>query len=169
MGRSFDAVISLYDVVGSFPGDDENQAILATIRRHLPLGRPFAFSVMNRVVAESIATLEGSVAERPELVQQVMASRTMQSSGNIWKPEHMLVDPTTGLVWRREQFDADEQFPVELLVCDRRYSPDELHSMCAAANLTVADCRPVALGRWDLRLGVTDNDAKELLCWGRAM
>ncbi len=41
LGRTFDAVICLYDVVGSFRREADNRAILATARRHLPIGGTF--------------------------------------------------------------------------------------------------------------------------------
>lgn len=168
LGGTFDAVICLYDVVGSFARDEDNLAILAGVRRHLAQGAPFAFSVMNRVVAERIAAINGDVRADPGLVDRVKASRTMQTTGNVWRPKHLIADPKTGLVFRREQFDATDQLPVELLVCDRRYRPDEIGPICRAAGLVASVVRPVSLGAWDRQLDPADDAAKEVLCLGYA-
>jgi 2-polyprenyl-3-methyl-5-hydroxy-6-metoxy-1,4-benzoquinol methylase/GNAT superfamily N-acetyltransferase len=169
LGRTFETVICLYDVVGSFRRDEDNQAIVASIRRHLPVGGAFAISVMNRVVAERLANLKGSLARNPDLVHTIPPSSTMQDTGAIWDPQEYLADTDTGIVYRRERFGIKGSLPVELLVCDRRYRPDELDHVCSAARLDVSLVRPVRLGAWSETCAVDEFDAKELLCVGIAI
>src|SRR5205823_3812089 len=47
LAREFDAVICLYDVVGSYADDSENLKILRNCSRHLKLGGKCLLSVMN--------------------------------------------------------------------------------------------------------------------------
>ena len=166
LGRTFDAVICLYDVVGSFRREADNRAILATVRRHLPIGGTFALSAMNRVVAERVALFHGDVEANPNLVHDIPPSETMQETGGIWNPKHYLADTRSGLVYRRERFSKLGSLPVELLVCDRRYRSDELDALCREAGLEASTIRPVRLGAWHEVLPEYDDRAKEVLCTG---
>jgi hypothetical protein len=169
LGRTFDAVICLYDVVGSFRREADNRAILATARRHLPIGGAFALSAMNRVVTERLAWFHGDVEENPDLVHNIPPSETMQETGGIWNPKYYLADTSSGLVYRRERFGKLGSLPVELLVCDRRYRSDELDLLCREAGLEASTIRPVRLGAWHQELPEDDIQAKELLCTGTAV
>ncbi|MGQ2940248.1 MULTISPECIES: GNAT family N-acetyltransferase [Sphingomonadaceae] len=169
LGRTFDAVICLYDVVGSFRREADNRAILATLRRHLPIGGTFALSAMNRVVAERLALFHGDVEANPDLVHDIPPSETMQETGGIWSPEGYLADTCSGLVYRRERFGKLGSLPIELLVCDRRYRSDELDVLCREAGLQATTIRPVRLGAWHEALPEDDIRAKEVLCTGTAV
>lgn len=168
LGRTFDAVICLYDVLGSFRREADNRAILATVRRHLPTGGAFALSAMNRVVAEHLALFYGDVEANPDLVHDIPPTETMQETGGIWNPKHYLADTFSGLVYRRERFGKLGSLPIELLVCDRRYRSDELDVLCREAGLEASTIRPVRLGAWHEALPEDDNRAKEVLCTGKA-
>lgn len=166
LGRTFDAVICLFDVVGSFRRDEDNEAIVAAIARYLAPGGRFALSVLSRTVAEAIATLKGDVVANPNLIHAIPPATTMQDTGGIWDPAYFLADTTSGVIYRREQFDIGTALPVEMLVCDRRYMPDELCAVCRRTGLKAEIVRPVRLGRWDEPLQVNDRRATELLCVG---
>lgn len=104
----FDAVLCLYDVVGSFPRDADNKAIISTIAKHLRPGGYFSVSAMNRCVSEKIAKNEADLANWPGAILNISASTHMEQTGNIWDPETMLVDKKTGLRWLMESArDAD--------------------------------------------------------------
>jgi len=166
LGTHFDAVLCLYDVVGSFPDDADNGAIIATLAKHLRTGGRFAISTMNRCVSEKIAEYEADVPRLPSAITKVEASTDMEKTGNIWDPKSMLVDRTTGLVYRRERFKAGDELPVEMIVTDRRYYPKELQTWCEREGLEVDCVNPVALGKWDEALDSEDIKAKEILCIG---
>ena len=52
-GERFDAALCLYDVVGTFPDNRENFAILRNIASHLKRGGRLLLSVMNLEMVES--------------------------------------------------------------------------------------------------------------------
>lgn len=52
LGRRYDAIICLYDVVGTYTEDSENMNILRTVANHLELGGRALISVMNYELTE---------------------------------------------------------------------------------------------------------------------
>lgn len=124
---------------------------------------------MSRTVAEQIAIESGDVAGNPDIVHKLKPSQIMLETGAIWDPEFFLADTSTGVIYRREQFEVSGMMPVELLVCDRRFFSSELESMCELANLNLLQTLPVALKNWDKAIEETDPRAKELLCIGSAL
>lgn len=169
LARTFDAVIALYDVVGSFRREEDNRDIVAAIERHLASDGRFAVSVLNRVVADDIALHRGNVIDEPNLIHAIPPSSAMQDTGGIWDPAKFLADTVSGVFYRRERFGMAGMLPVELLVCDRRYNPDELSSLCRDVGLDATTLRPVRLGAWHAALDPKDLRAKELLCTGVAL
>ncbi|MDO9019770.1 MAG: bifunctional N-acetyltransferase/class I SAM-dependent methyltransferase [Deltaproteobacteria bacterium] len=159
----YDAALCLYDVIGTFPDQAENQRIVDCLARHLRPGGRLLASVMNLELTSSIASLRlDDVANLPEALQALPPSRTMQQSGNVYDPKYFLLDPE-GVVYRKEQFDDDGKPPGEYVVRDRRYTRQQVREMCERAGLRLVWARPVALGRWTEALEGTDPRAKEIL------
>lgn len=161
----YDAALCLYDVVGSYVDDDKNARILAKVFDCLkPKGRALV-SVMNYALTESIATHKFTFSENPNLVQKIIASDTMSRTGNIFDPNYMLLDTETHVVYRREQFMEEEgwDLPVELIVRDRRFTVDEIETMCRKVGFKVLFSRHVHAGDWKTPLAPTDTSAKEIL------
>ncbi len=85
----------------------------------------------------------------------------METTGEVFDPEHYLIDRDTRIVYRKEQFEAGSSLPQELLVRDRRYTSDDIELLCRRSGLDVVWCRFVKSGAWDQSLPA--DDAKEIL------
>lgn len=160
---SFDAAVCLYDVIGTFPEQAENQRLLSNLARHLRPGGRALVSVLNMELTAAIATRRGAVEDNPRLLQELPPSCVMRETGNIFKPDLFLLDEQEGIVYRKEQFDGDGRPPGEYIVRDRRYTQADLRSMCEEAGLRVLWMRPAALGRWAEEIGASDPRAKEIV------
>jgi SAM-dependent methyltransferase len=161
--RSFDAVLCLYDVIGSYADDDENMRIIRSIRRHLGPSRRALLSVMNFDLTHRRAKHVFSLTKEPNRLLQLPASRTMETSGNVFNPDYYMIDERTEIVYRREQFTQGTDLPVQLLVRDRRYRRRDIEAMCLRAGLDVLWARYVRAGHWDVELSPEDENAKEIL------
>lgn len=163
LDRRFDSVICLYDVIGSFIDLAENEKILERIAAHL-VPRGYALvSVMNRVLTESRAKHHFSLTSSPDRLLSLRPSRTMETTGDIFNPDYYMIDTDSGAVYRKEQFESGTDLPAELIVRDRRFSPDEIAGMCTAVGLDVVWLRCVRTGEWDTPLDSNDPHAKEIL------
>lgn len=158
--REYDAVVCLYDVVGSYVDDDNNLAIMRTALRHLKQGGMAIFSVMNRYLTEQRAKHWFSVKREASRLLELPPSRIMENTGNVFNPDYYMIDQDDHIVYRREQFVTGNQLPVELIVRDRRFLVDEVQDMCRAAGFDVMLSRVVRAGAWDAE--DTEN-GKEIL------
>src|SRR5205823_3845491 len=97
------------------------------------------------------------------------ASEVMQETGQIFDPHFYLVDVNSHVVYRKERFDnPGDQLPTELIVRDRRYTPEEIARACTDAGFEVLEHYPVRSGRWDDRsLDETALRAREILVTAR--
>ncbi|HKO46175.1 MAG TPA: class I SAM-dependent methyltransferase, partial [Polyangiaceae bacterium] len=161
--KQFDAAICLYDVVGSYPDDDLNQRLLEALIASVRPNGPLALSVMSFDYINQIAKLR--CAGRPYAKFAALpASDTMQASGNVFNPRFCLVDTTTRVVYRKEQFTIGHA-PTELIVPDRRYGLSEIAKMCKRAGIEVASARFVKAGSF--RATENAKPTKEILVVGR--
>lgn len=163
----FDVVFCVYDVIGSFADETENQKILANISKHLKPGGYVALSVMNMELTEHIAIYTGDVYEDPKLISQLNPSNTMQQTGDIFDPDYFLIDTNTNVIFRKEQFSEDGLLSSELIVRDRRYRRNEVIEICTKHGFEVIECRYVQAGRWDKALEAINPKAKEILYIGK--
>jgi 2-polyprenyl-3-methyl-5-hydroxy-6-metoxy-1,4-benzoquinol methylase len=161
--QSFDTAICLYDVIGSFPDQRENQRLLDNLARHLKVGGRALVSVLNMELTRSIATRRGAVEEDPRLLQDLPPSQVMRETGNIFKPDLFLLDEGAGIVYRKEQFEGDGKPPGEYIVRDRRYTRGDVADMCRKAGLRLIWARPAALGSWGEELDACHPRAKEIV------
>jgi len=160
---AFSGAICLYDVVGTFPELRENERLLQAVARHLERGGRALFSVLNMELTQHIARRVHSIDTDPLALQTLPPSDLMQTSGNIFDPNFFLLDPKTGIVYRKEQFDGDGKPPGEFIVRDRRFTREGIEDLCSKAGLALLWARPFALGRWGVELEATDPRAKEIV------
>lgn len=166
----FDAAICLYDVIGSFPNENENIKILENLVRHVKVGGYVLISVLNYRPTLDLAKYKVNLYESTETLLNLPPSTTMQDSGQIFNPDYYLIDNSTNIVYRKEQFDLPGiELPCELVVRDRRYLLNDLTQMCSNVGLEMIFCKPVQAGKWSLEPPLEENSpkAKELLYCGR--
>ena len=80
LGEEYDAVICIYDVVGSYADDSENRRVLANCSNHLRTGGILLLSVMNFELTEFRAKFRFSLADEPSRLSDLAPSRTMEST-----------------------------------------------------------------------------------------
>jgi 2-polyprenyl-3-methyl-5-hydroxy-6-metoxy-1,4-benzoquinol methylase len=129
LGRQFDIVLCLYDVIGTYADPRENGRIVANIARHLKPGGVALISVMNFELTERRAKHVFSLAKEPNKLLALRPSRTMEKTGDIFDPDYYMIDSETDIVYRKEQFAAGSSLPAELIVRDRRYRIERLASL----------------------------------------
>lgn len=163
--QGFDVALALYDVIGSFPDEEDNLSILRNCVRSLSPGGTLIISVMNMELTRAIARPEnvGNVIGNPELLFRLKPTDIMHKCGDVFDPEHFLIDPDSNLVYRKEQFSGDDSLQAEYVIRDRRYTGSEVREMLESEGMTVSDIRYVQAGRWDTPLEPTDPKAKEIL------
>jgi SAM-dependent methyltransferase len=167
LGRQFDGVILLYDVIGSYADDESNEAILENAARHLRTGGVLVFSVMSWSYTWKRAKHTASMTSNPGALMKVKPSAIMETSGDVFDPDHYLCDDETHLVYRREQFGPGNGLPSELVVRDRRYTDDEVRRMVAKAGLRLVELSPVRAGKWQMPCEA--GEGKELLAVARKL
>lgn len=141
--------ICLYDVIGSFPNDEHNEQILQNLARHIVPGGRVAFSVMSFEYMKNIAKFELGSDDVQTALDNLVASSTMQSSGEIFNPDLCLIDEKNQIVYRKEIFDFDTLLPAEHVVRDRRYTFDELENICKSMGLTIVTMDYVRAGEFE--------------------
>jgi len=159
----FDLILCLYDVIGSFPDEFDNYKIIENISRNLKPGGLAAISVMNMELTESLVSHKYDVLADPKPLFNLSASNTMQSSGNIFNPDYMIIDVNSNLVYRKEMFENENQISAEYIIRDRRYKKDELIQLMKKYGFEIQDIRFVQAGKWNIGLDATDHAAKEIL------
>jgi 2-polyprenyl-3-methyl-5-hydroxy-6-metoxy-1,4-benzoquinol methylase/GNAT superfamily N-acetyltransferase len=160
--QSFDVILCLYDVVGSYADDTKNLQILKNISHLLKDGGFAIISVMNLHLTEEYAKNTFLLKESSKKLLELQASNTMETTGNIFNPDYYLVDEDTKIVYRKEQFSYDNSFPKELIVRDRRYYMNEITEMCISVGFKVIQKRFVNAG-WQNDYDAISKKAKEIL------
>lgn len=161
--QKFDAVICLYDVVGTYAKKSENHNILNNIAIHLKPDGLALISVMNFELTQKLAKHFFSLEKEPDKLLTLPASSIMEQTGNVFDPNYYMIDTDTTIVYRKEQFAAGHSLPEELIIRDRRFIKNEIEEMCKVAGLDVLCSRFVSAGRWDSSLDRHNSAAKEIL------
>jgi 2-polyprenyl-3-methyl-5-hydroxy-6-metoxy-1,4-benzoquinol methylase/GNAT superfamily N-acetyltransferase len=161
--EEFDRVLCVYDVIGSYADDSENLRIAKTVAKHVKQGGTALISVMNLDATAFTEAQKFSIEREPDRLLHLQASRIMETSGNVFDPQFLMLDPESKVVYRREQFTEGSALPAELLVRDRRFQQHDIEEMCRLAGLTVVWSRFVRAGQWEIQLNSTDHHAKEIL------
>ena len=167
LGRQFALGICLYDVIGSYPDDVANEAILRNLIDHVVPGGWVAISVMSYDYTISIAKHIVKNSNIQERLQLLPVSTTMQDDGEIFNPDYFILDTRSRVCYRRERFDQGHDLPLQLDVRDRRYALNEIAELCRAAGLDVVLCGHVRAGKFELARDDGDKLTKEILVIGR--
>jgi hypothetical protein len=103
-----------------------------------------------------------SLRKEPNRLLELVASATMETTGNVFNPEYYMIDELTEIVYRKEQFNRGGELPVQLLVRDRRYRRRDIEAMCTK-GLSIVWSRYVRAGRWEVGVNPEGDDAREIL------
>jgi 2-polyprenyl-3-methyl-5-hydroxy-6-metoxy-1,4-benzoquinol methylase len=166
----FDAVLCLYDVLGSSANAEDDRRVMANIAAALAPRGWLVLSVMNtEAVLHRLAPTArpGDVDSFVRALEELAPSPTMESSGAIFDPTLLVY--YNGVYYRKEQFEgAHGRLPTELVVRDKRYDADELRDLLVRSGFDVVCVQPSRLGGWaDGPLERTDERAKELVAVAR--
>lgn len=118
---------------------------------------------MNMELTESIAKYEIDIYNDPKSLIKLKPSRIMQESGDVFDPDHFIIDSKSKLIFRKEQFVDDNNLSAEYVIRDKRYFAQEISDMAKKVGFAVLDCKFVQAGRWDSSLENIDRRAKEIL------
>lgn len=162
-GKSFDYVICLYDVIGSYRTLDENTSIIRQLANKLRKGGRAVISVMNMQYIKLRALHRGSVHDNPQLVFQLEASTNMQEHGNMFDMRYQLLDEEQHLVYHKEQFEQDGLLSAEYVVADYRFTQSELSEILEQQGFKILESRFVRAGHFDESLPEDHENAKEIL------
>ena len=162
--NKYDAVICLYDVIGSYPNVIDNRKIIKTAYEELKENGVFILSVMNMELTESLVKekYRGIIRSNPNILLELPPSNTMQKSGHIFDAEYLALDTERKLIYRKEQFDNDNGLPAEYIIRDKGYTLVEISEIIEKAGFTILDRRYVQAGHFDISLEATDIKAKEI-------
>ena len=162
----YDAVLCLYDVLGSSTDSSVNAAIARIIEKSLKRGGVAVVSAMNLEMTRNCCRRSDNTfhdihtKEDFRKLIKLPPSRTMQTTGEIFKGQLLLLNPETGIVYRKEQFVDKEDLPREYVIADKRYTGEELVNLFK--GLSVQEIRYVRAGHWNERLRPVDSHAKEV-------
>lgn len=163
-GNKYNNVICLYDVVGSFPESRDNMKLIKTAYENLLSGGVFVISVMNMELTEKLVGKENiiSVQKTPDALVRLKASSRMQKSGDVFDGSSMIIDKDTGIVYRKEQFDNDNELSAEFIIRDKRYTMNEISSLLEKTGFRIIEKNYTRIGFKDF-YGPADPHAKEIL------
>ncbi len=161
--ETIDVAIALYDVIGSFAEQNENDKIIQTIVDSLKPNGFLVLSVMNMELTETIVTNRCNVYENPQALFDLHASDTMQKTGDIFNADYILHDTKSDCIIRKEKFLNDGGLFAEYIVRDRRYRKSDIDEIASRFKLSCQEIRYVQAGRWDIPLSPTSLKAKEIL------
>ncbi|MDD5772980.1 MAG: methyltransferase domain-containing protein [bacterium] len=162
----FDSAICLYDVLCTFTKMEENEKILKRVVDHLKPGGRILLSVMNKVSTVENALYKAPIEQHIKICDGFQRSNTMQNTGNVFQNKSYVVDPSNGVVTRREVFDLYSGEEFEMYVQDRRYSQKDIVDMCKRHGIHELWSRCVRAGRWEEDLPEDSEQAKEVLFLG---
>lgn len=163
----FDVVLSLYDVIGSFPSENDNVKIVKNAYRNLKKNGIFILSVMNMQLIRDRCKRENnvinSIDENIDKLLKLKSSNTMQETGDVFNGKMILLDDSTGICYRKEQFFSENSLPEEFIVRDRRYSRRGIISLLHREGFSVEEVYCFNAKDINKRLSPESKQAKEIL------
>ena len=166
--RPVDLALCLYDVVGSFPDDADNEAVVKNVADNLSEGGWAVFSVSNWDFLDRHEIRSIDFEDEPSSVRalfELPPTKTMQESGEFFDGKCVLVDEKHRLVCHKEQFPFGKGLPSgEFLIRDRRFTADEIATWLAAAGLEVVQTRFVRAG---FKVEYAVSTGKEILLFAK--
>ena len=145
----YDLILCLYDVIGSFPDDADNKAVLASVAANLRPGGYAVLSVSNYGYVAGKGTQKVDLDDPVDATRRIFAlppSRSMETTGEFFNPNYILLDDKHHIACRKEQFSSGTGLPGEYLLCDRRFTSDEIRSWAESCGLAVTESRFVRAG-----------------------
>lgn len=168
--EKFDTALCLFDVIGSFPDDHDNLKILSAAKKLLTPKGKLIISVMNMDLTMKRCPKENRISkirDNVELLLELPPSTAMQNTGDVFDGNKMIIDLESGIVYRKEQFIPEDELPLEIIVRDRRYTPDGIRRLLNKAGFVVEKTFCFQAGRMDRPLNSRDSRAKEILAVAR--
>ena len=163
----YDLILCLYDVIGSFPDERANLAILRNIVRHLAAGGYAVLSVSNAKSTDSSGVPlidDSSKSSFLRSIFRMKPSTVMSTSGEFFDRNSTFRD-RGGRYYHKEQFAASGScLPSEYLVVDRRYDSGEIEVLLKRAGLRVIQRRFVRAG---FESELSERMGKEILIIAR--
>jgi 2-polyprenyl-3-methyl-5-hydroxy-6-metoxy-1,4-benzoquinol methylase len=90
LGRSYDAVICLYDVIGTYVENAENVRILESMYVHVAPGGYALLSVMNLGLTKRRARNYFSLSVEPDKLLSLSAGNVMETTGDVFDPQYYM-------------------------------------------------------------------------------
>ena len=165
-GRKYDVVLCLYEVLGSSISPDADARVVGKIWDALAVGGRAIVSVMNlemtRRYCRRADNTFSDINTREDFMKLVRLppSCAMQKTGEIFKGQLLLLNPDTGVVYRKEQFVEEADLPREYIIADRRYTAEGLKNLFR--KFEPMDLRYVRAGHFEERLLPDERHAKEI-------
>lgn len=91
----------------------------------------------------------------------------MQKSGDIFDGKYVLIEKSTGVCYRKEQFFSEKTLPEEYIVRDKRYTRKGIIKMLHREGFSVEEIYCFNSRDINKRLGSDDRKAKEILAIAR--
>ena len=162
--RPVQLALCLYDVVGSFADDAENEAVVANVAANLAVGGRAIFSVSNWDYLDKIKIGKIDFSDLKAATEKLFSltpSRRMQESGEFFDDAAMLIDEKRRLVCHKEQFPFGRgAIPGEYLIRDRRFTAEEIGAILERNGLAVLSTRFVRAG---FKIDYAVSTGKEIL------
>ena len=165
-----DTVLCVYDVIGSFPIDKDNNKIIKSAYENLKRKGYFVVSVMNldatirRCQQRAKKHIVRGIKNHIQDFLDLEASSAMQNTGEVFNPITLLVDQDTGVVYRKEQFTPSQGLRSELFIQDKRYTDKSIINNLLRQGFSIVELRYVNAGRWKRSQNErVKNSAKEIL------
>lgn len=163
-----DLALCLYDVVGSFPDDSDNELVVRNVAANLKSGGVAVFSVSNWDFLDRRECREIDLSDEATSLQALFAlppSKMMQTSGEFFDGRYILVDPIRHVACHKEQFPAGKgMLSGEYLIRDRRFTGEEIRHWLFEAGFEVLETRFVRAG---FKVEYALSTGKEILLFAR--
>ena len=164
--KKFDAILCMYDVIGSFPSNEDNLRILNNAYEHLkPNGKIF-LSVMSLELTKRNCKKHKNIVvsevEGYRTIMKLKGSDTMQQTGNIFDGKLIVLNEANGVAYRKEQFFSENYLPTEYLIRDRRYNFEGIALLLKKAGFAIDKKIGFSSGKLDETKPIDENKAKEL-------
>lgn len=163
----YDVVLCVYDVIGSSIKEQDARRVVRVISSALKEKGIAIVSVMNLELTETLCRRGenrfsdiNSMADFSKLMN-LSPSSTMQRTGEVFKGQLLLLNPSTGVTYRREQFLGENELPTEYVIPDRRFTRKGLRALFKEYDECYMAC--VSAGQWDVARLPTERHAKEVL------
>lgn len=153
--RLYDTVLCLYDVIGSFPVDKDNNKIIQSAYKNLKRNGYFVVSVMNldatikRCQQSAKKHVVRGIKNHIQDFLDLEPSSAMQNTGEVFNPKTLIVDQDTGVVYRKEQFTPKQGLRSELFIQDKRYTDKSITNSLLKQGFSIVELKYVNAGRWD--------------------